>query len=73
MTVDTRIMNLCFDDECLRSFDANYKVNPPLRSRHDVEICLEAIADGTIDMITSGHNRASLEKKMQELDAVPFV
>lgn len=72
VTVDTRIMNLCFDEECLRTFDANYKVNPPLRSRRDIELCLEAIADGTIDMITSGHQPKSLEKKMQELDAVPF-
>ncbi len=72
VTVDTRIANLCFDDECLRTFDANYKVNPPLRARHDVDLCLEAIADGTIDMITSGHQPRSLEKKMQELDAVPF-
>jgi dihydroorotase len=72
VTVDTRITNLCFDDECLRSFDANYKVNPPLRSRADVDLCLQAIADGTIDIITSGHQPKSLEKKMQELDAVPF-
>ena len=72
VTVDTRIANLCFDDECLRTFDANYKVNPPLRSRYDVDVCLEAIADGTIDIITSGHQPRSLEKKMQELDAVPF-
>ena len=72
VTVDARIANLCFDDEHLRSFDANYKVNPPLRARYDVDVCLEAIADGTIDMITSGHQPRSLEKKMQELDAVPF-
>ncbi len=72
VTVDTRIMNLCFDDECLRTFDANYKVNPPLRSRHDINICLDAVADGTIDIITSGHQPRSSEKKMQELDAVPF-
>lgn len=72
VTADARIMNLCFDEECLRTFDANYKVNPPLRSRRDVNLCLEAIADGTIDMITSGHQPKSLEKKMQELDAVPF-
>lgn len=72
VTVDTRIMNLCFDEECLRTFDANYKVNPPLRSRRDVDLCIEAVSNGTIDMITSGHQPKSLEKKMQELDAVPF-
>ncbi len=72
VTVSTRVTNLCYDDECLRSFDANYKVNPPLRARYDVDMCLSAVADGTIDVITSGHQPKSLEKKMQELDAVPF-
>lgn len=72
VSVGTRVTNLCFDDECLRSFDANFKVNPPLRARYDVDMCLSAVADGTIDVITSGHQPKSLEKKMQELDAVPF-
>jgi dihydroorotase len=72
VSVGTRVTNLCFDDECLRTFDANYKVNPPLRAHYDVDMCLAAVADGTIDVITSGHQPKSLEKKMQELDAVPF-
>ncbi len=72
VTVGIHIANLCFCDEQLRSFDASLKVNPPLRSRDHVEACLEAVADGTIDVISAGHQPRSLEKKMQELDAVPF-
>lgn len=72
ITSGVRIANLCFDDENLRSFDANFKVNPPLRSQEHIDACLEGIADGTIDLINSGHQPRSLEKKMQELDAVPF-
>ncbi|MCA9127493.1 MAG: dihydroorotase [Planctomycetales bacterium] len=72
VTVGIRIANLCFDDELLRSFDSNLKVNPPLRSREHINACWEALADGTIDVITSGHQPKSLEKKMQELDIVPF-
>lgn len=72
VTAGVRIANLCFDDENLRTFDANYKVNPPLRDRGHIEACLEAISDGTIDLISSGHQPRSLEKKMQELDNVPF-
>lgn len=72
VTVSIRIANLCFDDQRLRTFDSNYKVNPPLRSSTDVEACLQAVADGTIDVITAGHQPRSLEKKQQELDAVPF-
>jgi dihydroorotase len=72
ITAGARITNLCFDDVNLRSFDANFKVNPPLRGRAHIDACLDGIADGTIDLISSGHQPRSLEKKMQELDVVPF-
>ncbi|RMF44506.1 MAG: dihydroorotase [Planctomycetota bacterium] len=72
VTVGIPIANLCFCDEQMRSFDASLKVNPPLRSRDHIDACLEAVADGTIDVISAGHQPRSLEKKMQELDAVPF-
>ncbi len=72
VTVGIRIANLCFDDEMLRSFDSSLIVNPPLRSREHLEACLEALAEGTIDLITTGHQPKSPEKKMQELSAVPF-
>lgn len=59
-------------DEALRSFDANCKVNPPLRSQEHVEACIGALADGTIDCIASGHSPRAAEKKMLELDRAPF-
>ena len=59
-------------DEMLRSFDCNCKVNPPLRSREHVEAMVEALSDGTIDIISSGHKPSSLEKKMVEIDTAPF-
>lgn len=72
VTAGVRIANLCMNDEMLRSFDSSLKVNPPLRSQEHVDACLEAVNDGTIDVISSGHQPHSLEKKMQELDAAPF-
>jgi dihydroorotase len=59
-------------DECLRSFDSNYKMNPPLRGQSDVESCIAGLADGTIDVIASDHAPHAREKKMQELDRAPF-
>jgi dihydroorotase len=64
--------NLVLTDECLRSFDSNYKVNPPLRSRDHVDSCIQGLADGTIDVISSGHSPHASEKKMLELDRAPF-
>ena len=72
MTVGTKVANLCLNDEALLSFNSNLKVNPPLRGQADVEACLNAVIDGTIDVISSGHQPRSMEKKMQELDAAPF-
>lgn len=64
--------NLSLSDEELRSFDAKVKVHPPLRSERHVETLQQAVADGTIDAIQSGHMPRSREKKMNDLDLSPF-
>lgn len=60
------------NDEALRSFDARFKVHPPLRSVRHINTLREAIADGTIDAIQSGHMPRADEKKMNDLDLSPF-
>ncbi len=64
--------NLALTDEELRSYDAMYKVHPPLRSIRHVETLREAVANGIIDAIQSGHMPRSQEKKMNDLDLSPF-
>jgi dihydroorotase len=64
--------HLTLTDECLRSFSSNFKVNPPLRSQEHVESCIQGLADGTIDVISSGHAPRASEKTMLELDRAPF-
>ncbi len=59
-------------DECLRSFDSNFKMSPPLRSQKHVEACIAGLVDGTIEVICSDHAPHALEKKMRELDEAPF-
>jgi dihydroorotase len=59
-------------DECLRGFDSNFKMSPPLRTAADVEAIIEGIVDGTIDCIATDHAPHALEKKMLELDRAPF-
>lgn len=71
-TVGSYIANLHMTDDRLRTFDSNCKVNPPFRSRDHVDACLEGLADGTIDIISSGHQPCSLEKKMVEINLAPF-
>ena len=42
-------------DEDVDGSCANFKMNPPLRSRKDVEAVIEGIKDGTIDIIATDH------------------
>jgi dihydroorotase len=58
-------------DQCLRTFDSNYKMAPPLRTEEDVQAILEGLKDGTLDVIASDHAPHAPEKKMRELDQAP--
>jgi len=59
-------------DECLRGFDSNFKMSPPLRTAEDVEAIVTGLADGTLDCIATDHAPHAREKKMLELDRAPF-
>jgi dihydroorotase len=72
VTAEAAPHHFTLTDECLRSFNANFKMNPPLRSRNHVEAIMAGLADGTIDVIATDHAPHSEEKKMQELDRAPF-
>jgi dihydroorotase len=72
VTAEVTPHHFTLTDECLRSFDSNYKMNPPLRSRDHVEACIAGLADGTLDVIATDHAPHAKEKKMQELDLAPF-
>jgi len=59
-------------DECLRAFDSNFKMSPPLRGRPHLDACIAGLVDGTIDVICTDHAPHAREKKMRELDQAPF-
>jgi dihydroorotase len=54
------------------AYDTNFKMNPPLRSARDREAILEAIADGTIDVLCSDHAPHCDYEKEVEFDYAPF-
>lgn len=64
--------HLALDDASLRSFDAAFKVSPPLRSQEHIDALIQGLQDGTIDAISSDHQPYSVEKKRNELDLAPF-
>lgn len=58
-------------DKCLRTFDSNYKMAPPLRSDQDVQAIIAGLKDGTLEVIATDHAPHAPEKKMRELDQAP--
>lgn len=60
--------HLFLSDIALSDFRTFAKLSPPLRSEEDRQACLEAISDGTIDVISSGHDPRGPEDKR-----LPFV
>jgi dihydroorotase len=72
VTTEVTPHHFTLTDECMRSFDSNYKMHPPLRGKEDVETIIAGLKDGTIDCIACDHAPHAKEKKMQELDQAPF-
>lgn len=59
-------------DERLRTFDSNFKMNPPLRTWGDVEAVIGGLKDNTIEFIATDHAPHAPEKKLREIDHAPF-
>ncbi|MFJ3203620.1 dihydroorotase [Streptomyces sp. NPDC086989] len=55
VTAEVTPHHLLLTDELVRSYNAVYKVNPPLRTERDVLALREALADGTIDIVATDH------------------
>lgn len=59
-------------DEDIKENDANYKMNPPLRSREDVEALKEGLKNGTMEVISTDHAPHSEEEKSKGFENAPF-
>ncbi|MCB9201320.1 MAG: dihydroorotase [Flavobacteriales bacterium] len=64
--------HLLLDDGCLRGFDTDYKVMPPLRDQTHIEALREGVKDGTIDCIVSDHRPEDVEHKKLEFAQAAF-
>lgn len=52
--------------------DANYKMNPPLRTRKDVDALKRGLRDDIMDVIATDHAPHSEEEKQRSFTAAPF-
>jgi dihydroorotase len=72
VTAEVTPHHLLLTDELARSYDAVYKVNPPLRTHEDVLALRAALVDGTIDIIATDHAPHPIEAKDCEWQAAAF-
>ncbi|CAG7621198.1 dihydroorotase [Paenibacillus allorhizosphaerae] len=64
--------HLLLSDEDIPGMDANWKMNPPLRTPRDVQACIEGLLDGTIDIVVTDHAPHSEEEKARGMALAPF-
>lgn len=72
ITCDVAAHQLVFTEELLNSFDSNYKVKPPLRSKADQKALINGLKDGTIDAISSQHRPHEIEFKDVEFEIAAY-
>lgn len=72
VTCDIASYQPLLDDGELKTFDSNYKVNPPLRTKENNKALIKALQDGTIDAIVSNHIPHDEECKKLEFDLADF-
>jgi dihydroorotase len=71
VTAEVTPHHLTMDDSMLQDYDRNLKVNPPLRSREDVDIMLDALSSGVIDCISTDHAPHNEIDKEVEFELAP--
>jgi dihydroorotase len=67
ITCEATPHHLTLTDEAVRSLDARFKMNPPLRTEDDRQALIEGLRDGTIDCVATDHAPHAAEEK-----EVPF-
>jgi dihydroorotase len=72
VTTEVTPHHLVLTDEAVRGYDPNTKMNPPLRTRRDVDALVEALADGTIDCVATDHAPHAQSEKEGEFEAAAF-
>jgi dihydroorotase len=72
VTAEVTPHHLLLTEDLAASYNPVYKVNPPLRTKADVEAVREGLADGTIDIVATDHAPHPVEDKDCEWSAAAF-
>ena len=69
VTAETCPHYFTLTEKACEGYDTNAKINPPLRTRGDVEAVVEGLRDGTIDIIVTDHAPHHNDEKNVEFDS----
>jgi len=72
VTAEVTPHHLLLNEDDITGIDANYKMNPPLRSKADHEALIAGLLDGTIDFIATDHAPHTSEEKAEGIQLAPF-
>lgn len=72
VTAETAPHYFCLTQEDMIDYDAKYKVNPPLRTKEDLEAVIEGLKDGTIDVIATDHAPHTVHEKQLPIQNAPM-
>ncbi len=72
ITAEATPHHIALTDECIKDFDTNFKMNPPLRSERDRQALLAGLKDNTISVIATDHAPHTETDKLKEFDYAPF-
>ncbi len=71
VTAETCPHYFSLTEDAVNDYDTNAKVNPPLRTKMDIEAIKEGLKDGTIDVIATDHAPHHRDEKLTEFDMAP--
>lgn len=72
VTAETAPHYFSLTEDDIRDYDAKYKVNPPLRTKEDLEAVIEGLKDGTLDVIATDHAPHTVHEKQLPIQNAPM-
>ena len=71
ITAEATPHHLALTDDCLGTYDTNFKMNPPLRTEVDRQALIAGLKDGTLDIVATDHAPHTDYEKDREFDLAP--
>lgn len=72
VTAETAPHYFSLTEDDIVDYDAKYKVNPPLRTKEDLEAVIEGLQDGTLDVIATDHAPHTVHEKQLPIQNAPM-